>query len=380
MDHQLICSWLGLPAHCWPPDHYTLLGLPPGEADTAQIEQHAHERLARLRCYQLSNPGPATEAMNRLAQAFICLTDPHAKRAYDTERFPHLVAPAPAAAPTPAVRLIPGSAIVVLSPPTIRLPARVAPDGDTGVVHAAQTQIDWRTATPPPLRGLILPPPASAAPPPPPAPAGTPGPAPALANGSPPAPAPAPKSTPPVARAADPVFATARSPEARRGLRSRRGMLERVLLTRRLLRLWERAGKYLGRPRRRSLRTAEEGELARLLERTDELLLHFPPLLGQPGQPGYRVLALAHGADVAGTFRGLDEREREALARDWVAGLALLQAHRQFLRQDLRARRRRGPLGRLAHALRGLVNDHPVWISLVLLGVIAASLGLVLRS
>ena len=67
MDHELICTWLGLPGKTWPPDHYTLLGLPPGETDCARIEQRVHELLARLRCYQISHPGPATEAMNRLA-------------------------------------------------------------------------------------------------------------------------------------------------------------------------------------------------------------------------------------------------------------------------------------------------------------------------
>ena len=29
MDHDLICSWLGLPPRTWPPDHYRLLGLEP---------------------------------------------------------------------------------------------------------------------------------------------------------------------------------------------------------------------------------------------------------------------------------------------------------------------------------------------------------------
>src|SRR5437016_14590192 len=83
MKSDQIYTWLGLPAGAWPPDHYTLLGLSPGERDVARIEQHVHDRLAKLRCYQLSHPDQATEAMNRLAQAFLCLTDPAAKKAYD---------------------------------------------------------------------------------------------------------------------------------------------------------------------------------------------------------------------------------------------------------------------------------------------------------
>src|SRR5438874_1811419 len=89
MDHQLICEWLGLDSQTWPPDHYRLLGLDPGEADPERIEEHVHERLEKVRCYQLIHPEQVTEAMNRLAQAFVCLTDPAAKRAYDRELLGH---------------------------------------------------------------------------------------------------------------------------------------------------------------------------------------------------------------------------------------------------------------------------------------------------
>src|SRR5438093_1194403 len=85
MTHDMICGWLGLPPGNWPPDHYTLLGLPPGEGNPERIDQEVHARLAKLRCYQISHPELATQAMNRLAQAFLCLTDPSAKKAYDCE-------------------------------------------------------------------------------------------------------------------------------------------------------------------------------------------------------------------------------------------------------------------------------------------------------
>ena len=35
MSHELICTWLGLPPGNWPPDHYRLLDLEPGESDCA---------------------------------------------------------------------------------------------------------------------------------------------------------------------------------------------------------------------------------------------------------------------------------------------------------------------------------------------------------
>ena len=88
MDHELICSCLRLSPTSWPPDHYTLLGLEPGEADTRQIERRVQERMEKLRRYQLAHAEQVTEGMNRLAQALVCLTDPVAKKAYDAKLFP----------------------------------------------------------------------------------------------------------------------------------------------------------------------------------------------------------------------------------------------------------------------------------------------------
>jgi len=83
MSDEWICSCLRLPPDSWPPDHYTLLGLDLGEADSSRIEQRVQERMEKLRPYQLTHPDQATEAMNRLAQALVCLTDPAARHAYD---------------------------------------------------------------------------------------------------------------------------------------------------------------------------------------------------------------------------------------------------------------------------------------------------------
>src|SRR5947208_7970865 len=100
MGHELICNWLGLRPDDWPPDHYHLLGLPPGEGDLALIEQRVHQRLDAVRCYQMMHPEQATEAMNRLAQAFVCLTEPAAKKVYDAALFGR-DGSAEAAAPAP---------------------------------------------------------------------------------------------------------------------------------------------------------------------------------------------------------------------------------------------------------------------------------------
>ena len=87
-SRELICSWLRLAPDQWPPDHYTLLGLEPGACDAKQIERRAQKRMEQLRSYQLAHPEQATEGMNRLAQALVCLTDPIAKQAYDAQLGP----------------------------------------------------------------------------------------------------------------------------------------------------------------------------------------------------------------------------------------------------------------------------------------------------
>lgn len=88
MSHPLIFSCLQLSSDHWPPDHYTLLGLEPGEVEAGRIEQCVQERMEKLRRYQLTHAEHVTEAMNRLAQAFVCLTDPVAKKAYDAKLSP----------------------------------------------------------------------------------------------------------------------------------------------------------------------------------------------------------------------------------------------------------------------------------------------------
>jgi hypothetical protein len=83
METDLICLWLELPPGSWPPDHYTLLGLPPDLVDSDQIEARVQERIHRVRHFQLTHPELATEAMNRLAQALLCLSNPGERAEYN---------------------------------------------------------------------------------------------------------------------------------------------------------------------------------------------------------------------------------------------------------------------------------------------------------
>ena len=120
MSHEMICTWLGLPPDAWPPDHYRLLGLDLGESDVALIEQRVHQKLASVRPYQMMHPDQATEVMNRLAEAFVCLTEPATKTAYDRSLLgTRRVVPPPL--PLPPVLPAGGSAV---TPPALAVPRR----------------------------------------------------------------------------------------------------------------------------------------------------------------------------------------------------------------------------------------------------------------
>ena len=329
MSHQLICTWLGLPADSWPPDHYRLLGLQPGEADVATIEQHVQERLDAVRRYQLTHPEQATEAMNRLAQAFVCLTDPESKRAYDAA----LLSQASVRSNRSNGRLT--------APPVLPA-ASAATQLDLSITPGpAQSELDTQ------IQPAALPTQSE----------------PALSAAGPP-------------EKPDPVVEAARlSRPARRGLGTKRALYHRIARTRQLLRSWEAVGKYLSDPARKINRPAEAIELIDELTAIRVQLANFPPLLGAAGQPGYLVVSLARQHIIVPTFQTLLPSQREALARDWKAGWKLLLAHRDFLRQEVRALRRRGFLGRALRAIRTVLTDQPGMV-LLLLALLALNVAL----
>lgn len=346
MSHELICAWLELPTLSWPPDHYTLLGVEPGETDVQRIEQRAHDRFERLRRYQLTHPDQVTEAMNRVAQALVCLSDTAARLAYDAALAAegHDTLPAPPGAATNQERS------------ELALPVAVPLDGPAPLPDAV----------PVPDSELPVALPASEGP-------STPVALPVQENpeASPDLPVAVPVDVP-VAEPADPALEAARaSPSARRGLGTRRGLYQRIARTRQLLWAWEQAGKCLNDPQRRLARRSEAIELVRQLSTVRLLLQDFPPLLGQAGQPGYLVVALARQQLIAHTFQNLLSSQREALARDWRSGRALLATHRQFLRQELRSLRRKGFLGRCLRTTRAFIADYPeFWLVILALAAI----------
>jgi hypothetical protein len=329
VSHTLICTWLQLPANSWPPDHYRLLGLEPGEGDLALIEQRVNQRLDAVRPYQMMHPEQATEVMNRLAQAFICLTEPAAKRSYDEQ----LLGVRPRAVPPPLPPMVP-----VATPVPEALPGE------------PREPFAWL---------------------------GTPvaeGPGGALAPELQPAPPPKPAPPPPVeVPKTDPSQEAAQSPATRHGLSTRRGLYQRVLQTRHLQRLWHSMGKYLDDPERRFTGT-DAREFYKLVEEVESAADDFP-LIGDPGQPGQYILTLGQ-FDHSRTLRGLTQGQRELLRTDWQSGLTFLDAHRDFLRTEIGAFRRRGFFGRLRHGLNAAFRDYPLVAYLLLAGAFALAVAL----
>lgn len=418
MSRELICAWLKLEASCqWPPDHYTLLGLTPGEVDAASIGGKVQERHELLLRYQLNYPEQVTEAMNRLCQAYLCLSDAASKRAYDAAHFPQLVkkeTKARTATPTVPPRPLPkatgampaGAAAAEPTSakgPTTPVPTKL-PTGTMRATPPEQPKAAPPPTEPAPAANLILPPAAvtPASPPPPAAPlpplanvpetqqavpAGADEPLPpdplawlygpwaeagagALpSNGVPEAskteaaPPAAFPSAPPPELAGDPALQVACSRIARRDLVTKRSFYHRISSTRKLIRAWIHAGKYLADAQAKLVRKEDAIDLVRQLTTIRQQLQDFPPLLGRAGQPGYLVIVLARQQLIVHTFLNLSSSQREAMVRDWQAGLTLLAAHRLFLRQELRALRHGGTLGMGLRILKAGVARYPwVWL------------------
>ncbi|MGL4553429.1 MAG: hypothetical protein ACRC33_19860 [Gemmataceae bacterium] len=307
MSRELLSAWFGVPAESWPPDHYRLLGLTAGEPDLDLVERRVHERMDEVRRYQVMHPEPATEAMNRLAQAFVCLSDAQQKRAYDATLVP--AAPPPPPPPVP--------------PPSPDVPhAWLHTPGEGGPGGAA---------------ALVVEPP------------------------------PAVEVMPPVP--VDVVEQAARaSPQARHGLATRRALFQRIARTRQVMRSWFALGRFL-EDETRQLTRPQAKEMFKLIERIEEELHDFP-LMGEAGQPGYLIVTLTR-LDKSKTLVNLAPSQREALSRDWKAGLKFLRAHRDYLRDEVRTHRRRGWWEGTVRSFRAVINEQPL-AALVLLLALAA--------
>ena len=312
MNFDLLRSWLGLPPGPWPPDHYTLLGFPPGHADAAAFEPRVLQHMERLRNHQLLQPELVTEGMNRLAQALITLTDPDAKAAYDSELKikppPNLGGPTHPARPEPA--LPPRQESVIIAEPLLEdesledeLPeAEPYPDPNptevTQEIPLIAEAIQPYEVVPDPPRPKPQPP---IAPPP-------------RARPLPPPeerPAVRPWPTPPS---------------------SRRWIYARLALIRRARRAWLKLKPVLLDPNDPLDRP---GRVVILLEAAGAVRPLLPALAGVVGgldEPGMLVATIVKQPLLLDTIRRLLPDQRQALSTDWRTGLQRLEVEYDRLR------------------------------------------------
>lgn len=126
-------SWLGIPLHEQPANHYRLLGLLLYESNPAVIARAADRVLAVIQNNRHQDPGFAQQLEREVASARHCLLDPRAKAAYDQELRSPPIAVAPNAMPPAAMppsAALGGSALpappgipsVAAAPPSMALP------------------------------------------------------------------------------------------------------------------------------------------------------------------------------------------------------------------------------------------------------------------
>lgn len=323
MNQDMLCGWLGLPKTAWPPEPRTLLGLRPDEQDAALIEQRVQERMAKLRCYQLSYPEEATEGMNRLAEAFITLTD--ARKQQDSA----ILAPA---SPKQAPVAVTAAADWHEAPPPVQ---REVGDAPEPIVEAAPPEVVVAQPFAAPAK--------------------------------------------PIRRGIDPTLLrelAEQSEEATSNLGTLEAIIERVDRTRVLLHAWERLGKSL-KGTSRKITSRENESFAGRLDKVAHAIEDYPAFLGHPGKPGYRVVVQARLGIPLATVRGMSGEQREDLLADWNAGRQILLAHRKYLLRLFKSMRRRTAAGLVLHAVRAMVNDYPFWTLAGAFVIVAAIVGLV---
>ncbi len=324
MNTDLLRQWLGLQETAWPPEPAKLLGIPavscdPSKCDLAQLEQIVHDRIASLRCYQISHPEEATEGMNRLAQAYL-----------------QIMEVPPASPPVP-----------IISEPT-------RPTTIENPVPA----LDWQKA-PPPVRGMVD---SSAS---------------VAVIEAPPTqeqelvtftlvPPPPPKDPGEITEEEIRRWAV-ESLEARAGLATMSALVDRVYQTRALLHAWQMLGKYLRKTSKEKSKLASPADFAKRVGSVVSTAADFPTFFGQPGKPGYRVVALARLSLTPEMFETMDRTQRKLLSKDWANGEKVLLVHRRFLFAKFRQLRRKSSAYLGLRAVWNILRDSPALVTLLVM-------------
>lgn len=346
MDHDRLCSWLGLPFGSWPPDHYALLGLPRGGGNVAEVEARVLDRMERLRPHQLLHPELVTEGMNRLAQALVCLTDPVARAAHDRSLGipppPFEVVeedPAPGAAKSDGTGLV--EAVVVEGEPAeVPFTPGLRPPGSA---QQAPYEVVWepgagREPAPPPVFPYEV-----------------------LAEELPPRPAveliPAEEVHEPEFLPDEPLL-----PEPP-GLPpvNRRALYRQLAAVRRALRAWEGLRPVLGTPAEALATPIAVLLFVRGLADARAALPGVAEVIREPGSPGGTVAALVRLPHALHAVRVLLPAQRQAVALDWRRGHEELLRARRRVRAAVRTARPPRVGGTVGDAIRA-VRRTPEWL------------------
>jgi hypothetical protein len=327
-------GWLNLPDGPWPPEHYALIGLKPGQGTPEDIEARVLERLELLRRYQLPHPDEATEGMNLLARALDTLTDPQARKDYDRslglKRVTIVEPPPPPDDPLsvlfPGVPLLPAQQEgpapaddVPILPDEFALPdVEDEPDVDDDPEFIEEGKLEL----PPVVLMPVLP---------------------AVAK-----------------------LETQADGRPARPMSPKRELYAELARVRKVLRVWDRARPYLTDTDRTFSRRTDSLALMGCLAELRPLLPTVSDLVAGPHKPGGIVAALARQRLMFDTFRTLLPSQREALAKDFRAAHYRLAGYYDDLRDEVRRKNEKGWSRLVWYPFLRYVGEHPEWVFLPL--------------
>jgi hypothetical protein len=155
----------------------------------------------------------------------------------------------------------------------------------------------------------------------------------------------------------------------------RRAIYADLARVRRVLRIWERARKYLTDTERTFTRRTDTLALMGCLAELRPLLHTVTDLIAAPKRPGNLVAALARQRLQFDTFRSLLPDQREALARDFRAAHYRLAGYYDDLRDEIRRLTEKDWSRRVLRPLLRYVCANPEWL-LLPVGLLALAVAL----
>lgn len=361
MSRDLLPKWLNIPASPWPPDHYALLGLQPGEGSTDEIEHSVLERMEKLRHYQLMHPEQVTEGMNLLAQAMIALTDPETRSAYDISLgLRSSLAPVREQEPGAVPRKAPGTS----KPSAPAKPKKQKSEAEPARPEEFGAPVSALPAEPPLIFAFRD-----------------------LEKES-----DAPQPTVLEALPDDIVIPELDEPEPFHPpeeevidetepydegdeREQRRKLYAKIVRVRRVLRVWQRLREFLEDPNRAFSRRTEIVAFMACMSELRPLLPTVDDLVGGPDLPGSLIAALTKQQLVVEMFRLLLPSQRGALAQDCRLAHDELLGSYHRLREEIRKRTAKPFARRVWHPMRRAMIARPEWI-LLLFGIVALMISL----